>query len=814
MAVYYIRPGGSDAADGLSHATAWQNPDVKITGGSFSPGDRFKFERGYDQYAHFTPPSSGSAGNPIIFESYGSGSDPKCRGDIAASGWNDEGGNIHSFQHASMTQDPKSVTFDGVLKPRGKSQYFVITARTAEGVGSYVETLADPALPAIDYTGTQIVIRNSQYIFRAWPISSKSGVRVNYTSDITGMQAYTPTVGNGFFIQNHLSLLVADGDWMYDEATDTLYMYFADDDPDAHTVNVAVRQQVIDASNRNYIEILGIDCIGSISHGINRYNTSHVNTNGCEVAFCGDDGICNLDYASSYCLDTNNVVHDCHSNGIYSNFFCHHMEATYNQVYNCGLHPGASLAAGNHNSKGNGIVHQYGAGNKANNNRVWAIGHNGISVNGNGFEKNDNIVSQCCLLKGDGACLYTSQAGVTIGGVQQYLTVAGSIRRNICIGSTGNMVGIFDPTPLLFCCYMDDLQNLVEIENNLFANCAGAGLYLHNTDEITVRYNTFYGNTRPLNLSQDGGNTLRNTVFKYNHFYLNGPDQFLVSCLATPGSDVSLFGDFDENDYHYIENHLGLFEVYGGDKYNYGLSFSEWQTAIGGEALSTCVAYQNHVPADYTAAATLWTQSYPSDGSQSGSSGGQFTGFAGGTRTWSAGKAVLTKTSGGKQDAYMAIGAIEAATKYVMTVQVDSAAEQFLSLIPESSFNIGLKRKRIQAPATPQTYQILFDNLTADASDQMLWLMESDFASVNVDNVALEKLTDFTFESDIELIYNSGTASEDFTFDTNRKNLETNVVALSFSLEPGEFAVLQKTTEPLTPVEGTVIYVYAKLTIV
>jgi len=226
MATYYISPTGSDAADGLSTGTAWQTV-AKITSGSFSAGDSILLEKG-GTYGHFTVPSSGSSGNPITIGSYGTGADPICKGSITASGWSDEGGNIWSFQHASLTQDPKSVTFDGALKARGKSGYFTITAASAEGGGSYVDAAG---LPAIDYTGTQIVIRNRRFIFRAWDITSKSGDRITYTSDITGTTAYTPTVGYGFFLQNHLSFLTTDGDWMYDSATDTLYMYFSDDAP-------------------------------------------------------------------------------------------------------------------------------------------------------------------------------------------------------------------------------------------------------------------------------------------------------------------------------------------------------------------------------------------------------------------------------------------------------------------------------------------------------------------------------------------------------------------------------------------------------
>lgn len=807
MATYYISPTGNDSNDGLSTGTAWQTVS-KITSGSFSPGDSILLQKvpGH-RYGHFTIPNSGSDGNRIIIGSYGSGDQPECYASILASGWNDEGGNIHSFQNGAMLQDPKSVVYDGVFKPRGRSNYFTITAANAEGVGSYVDATG---LPAIDYTGTQIVIRNNQYIFRAWDITSKVGDRINYSSDLTGLSAYTPIVGYGFFIQNHMSLLTEDGDWMYDSATNTFYMYFADDDPNSHDVDVAAYDHVIDASEQDHIEIIDIACFGSISHGIDRSETSYVYTNGCEIAFCGDDGINNSDFVSSYALDTYNVIHDCHSTGIYANYNCHHMEANYNQIYNCGLYAGASLLYGNSDSRGSGIIIQLGTGNKANHNKVHDIGANGISVNGNSFEINDNIITQFCKLKGDSAGIYCS-----LGGTGFQLTVAGSVKRNMVMFGTGNAEGTNEVNPLLFGIYMDDEQNLVNIDDeNLVAYINGAAIYLHNNDSISVQYNTLFGNNRALNLSQDGGHTLRNITFKFNKIYQNDPNQFIVSCFSSPSSDVSLFGDFNNNDYKYVENHIGLFEFYDGDKYNYGLSFNEWKTVIDGEASSTCEAFQSYLPNVYTPAATLWTQTYPSDGSQSGSSPGQFSLFSGGTRTWSGGNAVLTKTLSGKRDAYMAIGAIAASTKYVFNIQLSSAAQQFLSLIPESSFSSEIKRKRIQAPSSPTSYKLLFDDLNADASDQMLWLMESDFVSVNADNVSLEQLTDFTFESDIELIYNSGTSPEEFTFDFNMKNLETGIVALSFTLDPSEFAVLQKTAEPITPVAGTVIYVYAKLTIV
>lgn len=788
MATYYIKQGGNDSLDGLSDETAWAT-EFNVNNGSFSPSDSVKVKNDGGVYGKIVMPSSGTLGNWFSIETYGTGEAPKCRAGVLAAGWNDQGGNIHSFQNVAMTEDPKMVRFDGVNKVRGKSGYFTITA--ASGTEEWVEATG---LPTFDYTGVQIVTRNRRFIFRSSGSVSKVGNRLTYGSDMPDLGLYNCIVGYGFFLQNHLSYLTSNGDWMYDSDTDTLYMYFADNNPDAHEVYVATDQHAIDFNGTSHTRVIGVNSELSISHVIRRTNVEYNHVIGCEVSFGGDDGISTPDFASSYCLTNSNVIHDCHSSGLYANYNCHHMEATNNWVYNCGLNAGASLLYGNSDSRGIGICLQLGTGNKANLNRVTNIGFNGIVINGNSFEMDDNIVDTYNLLKDDGSGLYCS-----LGGTAFQLSAAGSIRRNLVVNGVGNNVGANDPAVVVFGAYMDDTQNLVEIEDNLFANNAGAGIYLHNCNAITVRYNKFIGNARAINFSQDSGLTIRNLIIKHNEIFLNDPNQFIVSCFSEVPEDIALFGDVDENEYNYIENHIGLFEVYGGDKYNYGVSFSEWQTVIAGEALSTCQAFQNHLPDDYVQVSG-WSQTYPTDGSQSGSGNGQFSLFSGGTRTWSGGKAIITKTSGGKQDAYMAIGSIASASKYVFTVNVDSAGSQYVSLIPESSFNTSMKRKRIQAPVSPVTYKLLFDDLNADASDQMLWLMESNFTTLNIEESELELIEDFTFESEIELIYNSGTEAEAFTFDTNRRDLSNGIVALEFTLQSGESAILQKTTDPVTPV--------------
>jgi hypothetical protein len=69
---FYVSPTGSDAADGLSPATAWQTI-AKVNAGPFDPGDRILFEGGATFTENLLPTYSGTPADPIYFGSYGTG---------------------------------------------------------------------------------------------------------------------------------------------------------------------------------------------------------------------------------------------------------------------------------------------------------------------------------------------------------------------------------------------------------------------------------------------------------------------------------------------------------------------------------------------------------------------------------------------------------------------------------------------------------------------------------------------------------------------------------------------------------------------
>jgi parallel beta-helix repeat protein len=96
---YYVdASAGNDSNDGRSPTTAWRTI-AKVNASSFSPGDSVLFNKGRTWREMLTPPSSGSAGNPITFAAYGSGPNPIISGSDLLTAWATEG----SYYYKAVT---------------------------------------------------------------------------------------------------------------------------------------------------------------------------------------------------------------------------------------------------------------------------------------------------------------------------------------------------------------------------------------------------------------------------------------------------------------------------------------------------------------------------------------------------------------------------------------------------------------------------------------------------------------------------------------------------------------------------------------
>src|ERR1700722_1718726 len=86
-ATYYVDSvGGNDSNGGISISTPWQTI-ARVNSSKFISGDQILFKSGDVWREQLNIASSGSAANPVVFGSYGSGSAPIISGANVATGW-------------------------------------------------------------------------------------------------------------------------------------------------------------------------------------------------------------------------------------------------------------------------------------------------------------------------------------------------------------------------------------------------------------------------------------------------------------------------------------------------------------------------------------------------------------------------------------------------------------------------------------------------------------------------------------------------------------------------------------------------------
>src|SRR5687768_10696816 len=68
-AIYYVRNGGSDSADGRSHGTAWASLS-KVNGYSFAAGDRVLFHEGHRWVGELTVDWAGTSSERAVVGAY------------------------------------------------------------------------------------------------------------------------------------------------------------------------------------------------------------------------------------------------------------------------------------------------------------------------------------------------------------------------------------------------------------------------------------------------------------------------------------------------------------------------------------------------------------------------------------------------------------------------------------------------------------------------------------------------------------------------------------------------------------------------
>lgn len=215
--IYYVSPSGSDAANGLTIATAWQTIN-KINTSTFVAGSKILFEKGGTWREQLEIPSSGTADAYITFSSYGTNpldAPPRIIGSTHAITWTNTTGNI--WESATTLNEPYLTDTD----PHGNI-YFIGTSLAVTvgkrktysgGYGNlvaeydwtwnankiYVYSATDPD---VRYNSIEAAQRLHAFHLEGEQYIEIDGIDMFYTQTTGVWEAYPTTNKTGLIVRN------------------------------------------------------------------------------------------------------------------------------------------------------------------------------------------------------------------------------------------------------------------------------------------------------------------------------------------------------------------------------------------------------------------------------------------------------------------------------------------------------------------------------------------------------------------------------------------------------------------------------------
>ena len=184
---YYVSNGGADGNNGTSAGTAWRTL-AHVNAQTFNPGDTIYLQRGGIWREPLIPPSSGTTGNPIKFDAYGTGAAPIITAATPMSFIDDgswthvEGGSGNTWKAAipSPHLEPRTVNMVQFGKVYGRKQQRLTTCDSISS--KYDWCVLWPYLYVYSPSGTKPFITYASDGGIVPIVSSASGLQMIYVN--------------------------------------------------------------------------------------------------------------------------------------------------------------------------------------------------------------------------------------------------------------------------------------------------------------------------------------------------------------------------------------------------------------------------------------------------------------------------------------------------------------------------------------------------------------------------------------------------------------------------------------------------------
>lgn len=531
---WYFSASGNDANIG-NIGSPWRTiAKFNSVFASKAPGDFFLFNRGDVFYGSMVISRSGSSGLPITIGAYGTGANPVITGFTSVSAWTNLGANVwESTSAVSTLAQLNMVLINGVNIAMGRypnsgwltyQSFSTSTSITSSSINSAVT----------NWTGAEVVIRKASWIMDRGPITSHSGGTLNYITG-TFSPVYNGVNGHGFFIQNDTRTLDAANEWYYSSTTKKIRIYSTSS---PSSVQVTTVDTLVKINARNYITFDGVTFTGS-NKMMFQTNGSNIKIQNCNLYYNGVDGVWGSGAQSANTspnfIFQNNTINYTNNNAINLREAFNGCLIQNNIIRNTGLQPGmmsrridGNLHAIGIETRCDDVLIQY--------NSVHASGYAGIEIYNDRSICQYNFVDSSMLSLGDG------------GGIYSFLASAPSrtglkILNNIVLNSLGNNLGTVNSgLNQGQGIYMDDNVGNVEIAYNTVSQCANAGIYLHNNNNMNVHDNTCYNNGNGTVFDSDDAR-VRTITFQNNILFGRVATQNAANFRSSFGqADTRLFG--------------------------------------------------------------------------------------------------------------------------------------------------------------------------------------------------------------------------------------------------------------------------------
>jgi parallel beta-helix repeat protein len=552
--VYYVSTSGSDSNTGTSTDKPWKTL-AKVNSFSFNPGDQILFKRGEEWNGTITVKASGVSGSPITYGAYGTGAKPKIYGSEKITGWTQHSGNIYK---ASFSKNI--------------NQLFVNEARVrpARWPNSDYANI-DSKNSSVSFTSSAL---NSGINYKGAVWFGRTGVYHTEVRTVTGQSSKTLTldtaphdnldVNEGFILMNKLEFLDQAGEWFYDNATKTVYLWTPKGDTPA---NYTVRGSTFDYglySEFNHIKIEHIEFSHQAHSSIFTKGQTHITIDNVNMYNPDKFGVYNTTSNKGNYVVSNSKLIGANHQGTHIRM--PGISITDSEFSEIALHENIGLS-GNGTYYFGTAVYAVGEGTVIRHNRIRNVGYNGIFFAEGNNRIEYNFIENTNLIKSDGGGIYTTQpsyAKPTTGSIVRYNIVLNTFGCNKGMPYRHFSDGI----------YIDESAAGVTVEHNTVYKSTDAGIKLHKVDGNIIRYNTILDSRYGIQVLNQSGSTKTKVTNNIIYSTANGcidkyePRQLHIR-ITNPNAEI---------DYNTYRNPYETNGVFRGESY---FNFTDWKSKTG-----------------------------------------------------------------------------------------------------------------------------------------------------------------------------------------------------------------------------------------